>query len=226
MPRPALSLRVEENDIVDVAVEFAALLRIAVSTASLPDNLASMPLGAEYRVHQHLQVVAGRRIAMQIDRPRHLEHAMQFDQARGHHREIGHHVAVAKEGAESAHGFRDTSTALDDFLVGALGVHVPLPRVLEGHDLRTGTRAVFFREEYVVVLTAVERRVEVDEVNRLILDVLAQDFEIVAVIEFVLFHCGTILTRIRRLRNLRVWYAAPIPTSAIPPPIGRMGRIP
>src|SRR5271157_2757788 len=124
-----------------------------------------------------------------------------------HRCEIGHHVAVAKKGAESAHGLRDTSAALDDFLVGAFGVHVPLPRVLECHDLRAGTGAVFFREEDVVVLAAVERRVEVDEVHRLILDVLAQDLEIVAVIEFVLFHCGSILTRIRRLRNLRAWYA-------------------
>ena len=40
------------------------------------------------------------------------------------------------------------------------------------------------------------------EFHGLILDVLAQDFEIVAVIEFVLFHCGTILTRMKRLRNL------------------------
>ena len=31
---------------------------------------------------------------------------------------------------------------------------------------------------------------------------LAQNLQIVAVIEFVLFHCGTILTRIMRLRNL------------------------
>jgi hypothetical protein len=61
---------------------------------------------------------------------------------------------------------------------------------------------VFFREKDVVTLEAVERRVEVDEVNGLILDVLAQDFEIVAVIELVLFHCGTILTRITQLRNL------------------------
>src|ERR1039457_6330609 len=41
--------------------------------------------------------------------------------------------------------------------------------------------AVALGEEYVVVLPAVERRIEVDEVNRLILDVLAQDLQIVAV---------------------------------------------
>ena len=72
---------------------------------------------------------------MEVDRPRLLQHAMQFDQARGHHGEIGHHVAVAEEGAEGAHGVGDAAAALDDFLVGALGVHVPLPGVFEGHDL-------------------------------------------------------------------------------------------
>ncbi len=87
------------------------------------------------------------------------------------------------------------------------GENSALPCVLKRHDLRTGAGAVFFGEEYVVILPAVERRIKVDEVYRLILDVLAQDFEIVAVIEFVLFHCGSILTRARRLSNLRPWYA-------------------
>jgi hypothetical protein len=54
-------------------------------------------------------------------------------------------------------------------------------------------------EEDVVVLAAVEGRVEVDEVDGFVLDVLAEDAEIVAVIELVLLgglHCGVILTRI------------------------------
>jgi hypothetical protein len=52
----------------------------------------------------------------------------------------------------------------------------------------------------VVVLTAVEGRVEVGEVDGLVLDVLAEDAEVVAVIELVLLcglHCGVILTRIK-----------------------------
>ncbi len=39
--------------------------------------------------------------------------------------------------------------ALDDFLVGGLGVHVPLPGVFEGHDLGAGAGAVLFSEEDV-----------------------------------------------------------------------------
>jgi len=45
-------------------------------------------------------------------------------------------------------------------------------------------------EEDAVVLAAVEGRVEVDEVDGPVLDVLAEDGEVVAVIELVLWHCG------------------------------------
>ncbi len=142
--------------------------------------------------------MAGGRIAVQVDRADFLQHSMKFDQARGHHGEVGHHVAVAEEGAEGAHGIGDAApstslragSALDDLLEGGLGVHVPLPGVFEGHDLGTGAGAIFFGEEDVVVLAAVEGRVEVDEVDGLVLDVLAEDGEVVAVIELVLLHCG------------------------------------
>ena len=60
---------------------------------------------------------------------------------------------------------------------------VPLPGVLEGADLGGGAGAVLFGEEDVVVLAAVEGRVEVDEVDGLVLDVAAQDVEVVAVVE-------------------------------------------
>jgi hypothetical protein len=82
---------------------------------------------------------------------------------------------VAEEGAEGAHGVGDAAAALDDFLIGSLGVHVPLPSVFEGHDLRAGAGTVFFGEEDVVVLAAVEGRVEVDELDGLVLDVLTED---------------------------------------------------
>jgi hypothetical protein len=44
-------------------------------------------------------------------------------------------------------------------------------------------RAVALLEEDVVVLVGLEWRVEVDEVNRLVLDVTAQDVKVVAVVE-------------------------------------------
>ena len=70
---------------------------------------------------------------------------------------------------------------------GAHGLVVPLPGVLEGVNLGARLGAVFFGEEDVVVLAGVEGRVEIDEVNRLVADVEPEDFEVVAIVELVLF---------------------------------------
>jgi hypothetical protein len=53
-------------------------------------------------------------------------------------------------------------------------------------NLGTGLRAVFLGEENVVILAGVEGRVEVDKIDRLVLDVALEDFEVIAVIEPVL----------------------------------------
>jgi hypothetical protein len=50
-------------------------------------------------------------------------------------------------------------------------------------------------------LGAFLKGVEVDEVDGLVLDVLAEDGEVVAVIELILFHFGAILARIGRWRS-------------------------
>ena len=109
----------------------ASEFRVIVSTGTLPDDFIPKILWPKHRIHQHLQVVARCRIAMQMDRARYLEHALQLDQTRSHHGEIGHHVGLAEEGAEGAHGVGDASAAFDDFFVGKFGVGVPLPGVFE-----------------------------------------------------------------------------------------------
>jgi hypothetical protein len=53
-----------------------------------------------------------------------------------------------------------------------------------------GAGGVALGEEHGVVLAAVEGRVEVDQVDRLVLDVLAQDGEVVAVIKTILSTAG------------------------------------
>jgi hypothetical protein len=88
---------------------------------------------------------------------------------------------------EGAEGVGDAAALLNDLLQGALGFDIPLPGVLEGADLGAGLGAVFFGEEDVVVLAGVEGRVEIDEVNRLVADVEPEDFEVVAIVELVLF---------------------------------------
>ena len=129
--------------------------------------------------------MAGGGVAVEVDGAGLLEDSAEFDEARGHHGEVGEHVCAAEEGSEGAHGFGDAATGLDDLLVGERGLLVPLPCVLEGGDLGGGARAVLLGEEDVVVLAGVEGRVEVDEIDRLIGDVVAEDGEVVAVEELV-----------------------------------------
>ena len=85
----------------------------------------------------------------------------------------------------------------------------PTARSLRVVQRQLFARGASFRsllsEEHVVVLAAVEGRVEVDEVDRFVLDVLTEDGEVVAVIELVFFHWGEIVARILDGRNLLVW---------------------
>jgi hypothetical protein len=79
---------------------------------------------------------------------------------------------------------------VQEFIKFALGLLVPMPGVLEGFNLRLAVVAARRFEEQVVVALGIERRVEIDEVNGCVRNVLAEDLEIVAVIELV--HAFTI----------------------------------
>ena len=65
--------------------------------------------------------------------------------------------------------------------------------------MRGGFLPALFLEENVVAGVGVERRVEVDQVHAGVRDVLAQDFEVVAEIEHVLF--GHLWERITQCDN-------------------------
>jgi hypothetical protein len=54
--------------------------------------------------------------------------------------------------------------------------------------LSSSTGAILLRKEDVVILTAVEGRVEIDEVYRLVADVATKNIEVVAIIKFVRGH--------------------------------------
>ena len=73
------------------------------------------------------------------------------------------------------------------------------------YNARAEPAAVVLGEEDVVILVAVERRVEVDQVNRLLLDVPAEDVEVVAVVQEVIRHALTFRKKIDRRRP---WYGS------------------
>ena len=66
-----------------------------------------------------------------------------------------------------------------------LRLPAPVPGVLEGGDLGGGFLAGAFAEEDVVGGVGVKGRVEVDEVNALVDDVAAEDFQVVPEIEAI-----------------------------------------
>ena len=60
-----------------------------------------------------------------------------------------------------------------------------MPRVLKRGDLRLGLGAGFVFEQDLIIAVAIERRVQIDEVDGLVLDVIPQDVQIVAVVKGV-----------------------------------------
>ena len=60
-----------------------------------------------------------------------------------------------------------------------------MPRVLEGGDLRVGLVSLRRLEEHGIIALGIKRRIEINKVNRFIRNVLAENIEIVAEIEFI-----------------------------------------
>jgi hypothetical protein len=111
---------------------------------------------------------------------------MQLQQPHRHHGEIGHHVVFFEERAHGAQHLGRVRIARADHLVeGALGRNRPMPSVLERLHLGVGFVPVRGLEQHVIGRARIERRIEIDEVDRLVADVLAQYGEIIAVIEGV-----------------------------------------
>lgn len=129
------------------------------------------------------------RVAVEVETSGRLEHAVELDQADGHHGEIGHHVVLAEEAAHGPEQLGRAGPAGAHHLVeGVLRLVVPVPRILERLDLRVGAVPGLRLEQNVVVGVRVERRVEVDEIDALVRDAVVQDLQIVAVVKLVHEH--------------------------------------
>ena len=100
------------------------------------------------------------RVAVKIDAARRFQHSPQFDEARGHHDEVGHHVGRAEH---LAHRFDEACESFgrfgDKLLIGRLRFVRPVPSVLERHYLRRRLLAARFTKQNVIVCRRVERRV-------------------------------------------------------------------
>jgi hypothetical protein len=183
---PSIRIRacVEQQCVVDRAEP----PRPSVGEGPLPHDLVSEVLRPEHRIEESLEVVAGRRIAMEIQPPRRFQHPPKLDQPRGHHRQIREHVARAERDEERLHDLGYLAACLHDLLERLGRREVPPPRVLERLYLGRGPLPRLLGEQDVVVLVRLERRVEVDEAHRLVFDVVPEHVEVVTIVEEVRFH--------------------------------------
>ena len=114
--------------------------------------------------------MARRRVAVEVKAPGGLQDPVELKQAVRHHGEVRHHVVLAEELAQGLHHLGNIGVALVYYL-GELffGLVAPVPAVVKGRYLRV--RLVPFRrlEEQVVVPLAVKGRVEVYQVDGLVL---------------------------------------------------------
>ena len=103
---------------------------------------------------------------MEVNAPGRLENAMEFDEAGGHHGEVGHHGGVFEEAVEGFHHLRDgdIGAGVNEAVVKLGGVG-PGPGVGESVELGLTGLAGGFAEKDVVIGIGVERGVEVFEVN-------------------------------------------------------------
>jgi len=72
-----------------------------------------------------------------------------------------------------------------EFVELALGLLSPMPGVLEGHDLRVRFVSLRRFEENGIIALRIKRRIEINEIDRFIRDVLAENIEIVAEKKFI-----------------------------------------
>ena len=164
-----------------------SLRYIAMSASPFPNELVPKMPRPEHGVHEQLEVVAGGGVAVEVDAAGRFQDAVQLNHALRHHGEVGHHVVLAEERAHRLYEVRELPRPVGhDILVGVLGLHAPVPGVVEGVNLGGGALAARLLEQDVVGGVGVEGRVEVDEVDALVRDVFPEDAEVVAEVELVL----------------------------------------
>lgn len=105
---------------------------LAVRTSAAPDDLVAELLRPEDRVEGDLQVVTGGGVAVQVQRTRRLEHAVELDEPRGHRDHVRGHRALLEEGpdgGESLSGELGEAALVDEELVRLTGLVAPRPSV-------------------------------------------------------------------------------------------------
>ena len=175
-------LGIKEQVVVHALIPLARRGPAAVA----PDHVVEGVVDAEDRVHHDLQVVARGLVAVQVDASRRLQDAMQLDEPHRHHRQIGGHPIATErthQRFEQDARLRRSRAVAQQLRQCALRVSAPMPGVVEGFELRGRGVAGLVAEEDVVGRVGLERGIEIDQVHRLVGNLLAQNRQVVAVEE-------------------------------------------
>ena len=134
--------------------------------------------------------MAGCRVAMQIEAPGRLQHALNLIHPLRHAHQIGQQSAVAQDGLQALEQFDGLPGIAplvvgDDLLKPGYRQFVPGP----GIDERLSLRLIILPDVVVnleVVALGVEWRVDVAQIHRFIPQLAPQDVQIVTVVERVI----------------------------------------
>ena len=167
-PREVITLTVVQKEvgIVRISLESQAL-----RVCPTPGYFAAKLFRSKYRIHKRFEVVARSRVAVKVDASRVLQYATHLQETDGHHAEIGLHPLAVRKSCR-LYGAIDGRMLIGD---EAHPRHVEVaerPRVLEGRARRPAA------DGGSVVAVRVERRVEIDQVDRLGVQA-PQDVEVV-----------------------------------------------
>jgi hypothetical protein len=123
---------------------------------------------------------------------------LKLNEARRHHREIGHHWRMFKKAVECFHQLDDCDirAGVDELMISVRGVG-PAPRVGESVELRLAYLSALLSKQNVVICIRIKRRVEIDEIYTRVgkFFPVGKPFEIVAEIQTI--HSGKKVLRLR-----------------------------
>ncbi len=107
--------------------------------------------------------------------------------ATNHHAQVREHVAGSEHCLKRLEGVRHACRpAFHSIQIGSGRSFVPLPSVSECLQLGSCKRTILLPKENVIRSVRIKRWVQIHQVNRLIVDLLAQYVEIVAMVQLVL----------------------------------------
>ena len=164
VPGPRAAATVEQDHVTHPARLLAALGAVVVATGALPGDFGAEGAGPEHGIGQHLQVVAGGGVAVQVEGAGGLQQPVQVFQALGHVGQVGEHAGRPEQPGQGHDGaMRRARYRGLEARQPLAGGRVPRPGVGECARLRTAGGAGGVQQ--VVVGVGVERRVQVDQVH-------------------------------------------------------------